>query len=213
MKHLQFYSKYKTARDKAWQILLDCKIKKLPVDIRELSQKLDIKIYTYKKAMALIEALKLKEFTENEGFCTKINGHYVIFLDAEIKPKQRLYFTTAHEIGHIVLGHLDTENVSCKSGISVWNSGEIQPPNQIEAQANIFASRLLAPACVLKEMKIDNICEIMEVTGLSFTASKIRLERLNELKSRGKFYLSPQEARLKQEFSDFISEYCYRKTK
>lgn len=205
MSESDFYEEYKRARDLAWKILAEYKVGALPVDIGRLCRALQISIYTYKKDRALIDTLKLTEFTKNDGFCTNINGHFVMFLNTEVTPRGRLHFTAAHEIGHIVLGHLDSNNEACQKGKSVWNRGEDKSPNPLETQANIFASRLLSPACVLYEIGVQTVSELMEITGLSYSAAKIRLGRINELRARGKFYTSPIEKQVLREFEAFIA--------
>lgn len=194
------YNYYKVARDKAWQNLIKYRIKSLPVDVFEVCKKAGVKIFTYRAGERLIKKYGLEKNLNNDGFTTKINGRYVIFYDDTITPKSRIIFTIAHEMGHIALGH-------ARTGVTIWNRGEQAEPAPEETQANIFASRLLAPACVIKEMDIHTAEELQEITGLSYTAAKIRLERLNQLRARDKFYLSPLEREVKSNFEKFIKNY------
>ena len=55
------------------------------------------------------------------------------------------------------------------------------------------------------ELNIQNADELQAATGLSYTAAKIRLERLNALRERGKFYLSPLERQVYKNFEDYIN--------
>ena len=194
------YDYYKTARDKAWQNLKKYRIKSLPVDVFEMCKKAGVKIFTYRSGGRLIKKYELEKNLNNDGFTTKINGNYVIFYDDTITPKSRIIFTIAHEMGHIALGH-------ARTGVTIWNRGEQAEPSPEETQANIFASRLLAPACVLKELDIRTVEELQKITGLSYTAAKIRMDRLKQLRARDKFYLSPLEREVKSNFEKFIREY------
>lgn len=194
------YNNYKIARDKAWRNLIKYKINSLPVDVLDVCKKAGVGVYTYVNGKSILEDYRIQINTENEGFTTKINGKYVIFYNDTITPKSRIIFTIAHEMGHIALGH-------ARTGVTIWNRGEQAEPAPEETQANIFASRLLAPACVIKEMDIHTAEELQEITGLSYTAAKIRLERLNQLRARDKFYLSPLEKEVKSNFEKFIRDH------
>ena len=113
-------------------------------------------------------------------------------------------------------GDLETNNVACRSGVSLWNrTGD--EPNPMEAAANVFASRLLAPACVLHALDIHTAGDIASLCGLSNTAAEIHAKRMAELyarerewlrtKGRSCFGVSPQERRALAQFWKFIAEY------
>lgn len=75
----------------------------------------------------------------------------------------------------------------------------------------IINGRTLAPACVLMELNIQTADDLQAVTGLSHTAAEIRLKRLNELRTRRKFYLSPLERHVYKNFEKYIDYFHYRK--
>ncbi len=204
MNESNFYSNYMQARNKAWEIIFKFGINSLPVPISKLCNQMDIRLFSYIEADSLIKAYKLTEYTKNDGFATIIQNNYVIFYNENI-PKSRIRFTIAHEIGHIVLGDLIKTNPSGRSRATSWNIGEQTEPDPCEAAANIFASRLLAPACVLWKLGIDNADEISLLCGLSKSASQIRANRMKTLCTRKKFIASPLEAKVLEQFYDFIS--------
>lgn len=74
---------------------------------------------------------KMSNFAEKEnGFCYKtVYGKY-IFLDYERSDEQKL-MALLHEVGHILLGHLD--------------SGKLQNKTQNEIDANEFVKTVLCP--------------------------------------------------------------------
>lgn len=112
--------------------------------------------------------------------------------------KQRIRFTIAYEIGHIVLGHLSSgANAICNREPAPYDS-------IIEYQANIFASRLLAPACVLRALDANTPEKIAQYCDISLQSAQIRAERIQTLKSRNKFGLSPLEAKVYRQFWWFI---------
>ena len=200
------YGDYKKSRDLSWETIVKYNIRELPVQVLDLCQKMGIIVSSYTMGHKTINALGYDGVARvNDGFCTIINNQYFIFYDETIQPHGRLKFTVAHELGHIMLGHLKSENSAYRSKTTQWNRTEMDEPNSIESQANIFASRLLAPACVLLELDIDNVDDLQMLTGLSHAAAKIRLERLKVLRDRSSFYVSPLERKAIEQFKDFIN--------
>ncbi len=216
MRQSEFYSDYKKARDTAWKVLFKYQIGAIPVDVTKLCDDMDIVLHSYKTGAAYIKACRLEQLAEeNDGFVTVIKNNYVVFINEKALPPGRLRFTVAHEIYHVLNGDLNTNNAACRSGVSLWNrAGE--EPNPIEAAVNVFASRLLTPACVLHALDVyASLC------GLSNTAAEIRAKRMAELyarerewlrtKGRSCFGVSPQERRALAQFGKFIAEYkCWR---
>ena len=213
----KFYNDYKESRDKAWEIIFRYGVSRLPVEIKELCELMKINLFSYHSGAEIIRDYKLDRYTANEGFSTCINDNYIIFYDESVEPHTRKRFTVAHEIGHIILGHLEYESVACRGGVTLWNNGNIEEPSPIETAANIFAARLLAPACVLHALDIHTAGDIAGLCGLSNTAAEIRAKRMAELyarerewlhaKGRSCFGVSPQERRALAQFGQFIAEY------
>lgn len=212
-----FYGDYKKARDKAWDVISNYNVSSLPVDVIGLCARMGIITSSYQKAKRTIRAFGLAEYTSgNDGFATIIRGRYFIFYDDTVNPPGRIRFTLGHELGHIVLGHLLSENISCHAGVTVWNRGENTEPNKYETTANIFSSRLLAPACVLRALDLHTPEEISELCGLSSIAAKVRSERMEQLYQRERewlrkynkscFGISDQEKTALKQFEEFIND-------
>ncbi len=190
------YEHYKKARDMAWSVLIDCGINKLPVNLNDIAKKYDIDIILYSQSN-LISAFK-KEIVTGDGFTSTINNKKVIFLNDRIKNKDRRRFTVAHELGHILLGHninkyIQARNMEIDSTIDM---------NELEA--NVFARNILMPACVLKELDVTTVDEIMEVCKISKQSAIVRLRRLEELKKRDMFYMHHLEKNVIKQFEEFI---------
>lgn len=195
---------YKNSRDAAWQMLIKNRIASLPVSVQRICKSERVKLFTYEEGSALIQKLGLEEHTtENDAFSI---GRRIFYDDT--KPTTRQRFSVAHELGHIVL-HTPNE-------ATVYNR-EISPGDDpIEREANIFASRLLAPLCVLHYLNLNSAAEIAEVCNISMTAAEIRYMRLCEIRERdrrsrerdgyGSFLLSPFERKVLENFKDFITE-------
>lgn len=101
-------------------------------------------------------------------------------------------------MGHIFLGHALINN-------QYLRTVDVSKPI-IETEADMFASRLLAPACVLWGLDIHSPEDISRICGISYTAAKIRAERMKILYKRNKFLTSPLEQQVYEQFKDFIQE-------
>ena len=195
---------YKSSRDAAWEMLIKHNITALPVSVQKLCKKEHIKLLTYKEGEKIIKKFDLTEHTiGNDAFCIG----KIIFYDDTTTP-QRQRFSVAHEIGHIVL-HQPKE-------ATTYNREMSPNDNPIESEANVFASRLLAPLCVLHFVGVQSPEEISELCNISITAAKIRYERLCEIRKRdnemfnkngcGCFLLSPLEREVFKNFGLYIKE-------
>ena len=138
----------------------------------------------------------LSDIEKSRGF--KISG-YISFNETEKKfeiyinkdrPKVRMYFTLAHEIGHYFLHKESLKGVLEEKG-SVTDADEIFEGNPLfredgglsnvqEASANAFAASLLMPEERVRESfeEIRDIEECAKLFQVSWTAMSIRLEKL-----------------------------------
>lgn len=183
------YQRYKSSRDVAWDVLIKYGVSELPVDILGICKLLGVKV-------------KYKHFDDgNDGTAQIIESQAVILLEPD-RPRERKRFTIAHELGHILLGHVG----KCEL-VSREPSGS---DSLIEHEANVFASRLLAPACVLWGLGLHTPEEIMRVCDISYTAACIRAERMKELYTRNKFLISPRERIVYKQFENYIKYHQHR---
>lgn len=190
------YRAYRNGRNAAWQCLIDFNMTRLPVEVIDIAIKIGIKIVKNSDA----NVLKLNE----SGISLfKDNQWYIIFNDKDIR--QRYRFTIAHELGHIFLGH------TLKAG-RYARTFDLSRPIE-ETEADIFASRLLAPACVLWGLNLHTPQEIASACDISLRSAEIRAERMKILYKRNKFLTSPLEKQVYGNFKEFIKEYPrqYRK--
>lgn len=193
---------YKNSRDTAWRILIKNQVSSLPVDVRSICRSEHVRLFTYREGAELIDRLELRAHTVgNDAFSV---SRIIFFDDQTSEARQR--FSIAHELGHIVL-HQPTAP-------TVYNR-EISPNDDpVESEANIFASRLLAPLCVLHFLNLNSPREISELCRISMTAAQIRYERLRAVRQRdlemqsktgrGCFLLSPLELRVYENFCKYI---------
>lgn len=193
------YCNYKNARDAAWKTLIECGISSLPVRPSEICRHYNWVLADYIDGKRSIELLGLSELREKtDGFCAVTENHVYIFYDSSLTVgRQR--FTVAHEIGHLILGHVGPGTAT------VENREPTGAEREEETQANQFAARLLAPACVLHEIGATEPEEIQKMCGISKQAAKIRAERMQELERRGRYYTSNLECRVVRQFESYIA--------
>lgn len=189
------YKDYQNARDAAWRILLDCRIDRLPVDLNVICKALGIRVFRYASVQGLPDSAY-----QTDGMTFFSSGVPVILYD-ESKSPERIRFTVAHELGHLVLRHV-------APGQQTITNREPSPTDSpIETAANQFAARILAPACVLWGLNIHTPDEISGLCHISKQAAEFRAARMETLYERGKFLSSPLERLVYSQFLPFIQEY------
>ena len=183
------YGRYKNARDSAWQVLIDYNINSLPINVVSIATSAGIKI---------LKNSIVRKLTKGEiGISVwDSNKWYIIYDDT--MSKERARFTIAHELGHIFLGHPLKDSYHARTI-------NIDKP-RVETDADIFASRLLAPACVLWGLNLHTPEEIKEACGISYQAAELRANRMRELYERNKFLISPLERQVYNNFADYIDQ-------
>lgn len=177
------YKQYQNSRDLAWRVLLNERITELPVPIVQICRQMGIRVKPYTPN------------DDNDGYSTIIWGSPNIFASQECSP-ERQRFTVAHELGHILLGHVGEKKLV--------NREPSRGDNPIEQEANVFASRLLAPACVLWALDARTPEQIARLCRISHQAATFRAERMELLYQRNKFLTSPLERAVYEQFVDFI---------
>lgn len=188
------YKNYQNARDAAWRILLDCGVEQLPVNLTDICKKLGVRVRKYEDTRGLPEAA-----LQTDGLTFFSWGRPVILYNQD-KPPMRIRFTIAHELGHLVLGHV-------APGQQTTVNREPSPTDDpVETAANQFAARLLAPACVLWGLDIHTPEEIAQLCHISQQAAQFRAERIAVLYRRERFLTSPLEQQVYERFQPFIKE-------
>lgn len=177
------YKDYQQSRDSAWKILLDCRVTSLPVRVSAVCRQLGIHIRV------------LATDDPRDGVSTIIGDVPYIGINRTRTP-ERLRFTVAHEVGHIILGHVGRYDLV--------NREPSPTDSPVEQAANVFASRLLAPACVLWGCRVRCAEDIRQLCGISRAAAEYRMERMRVLYQRGRFFTSPLEQQVYDAFNDFI---------
>lgn len=193
------YADYQSARDASWETLVRMKVKELPVKVSDICNSYGYVLLDYQVGMEPIAALGLSAQVKiSDGFSTIKDYQYYIFYNPGMSAG-RIGFTVAHELGHILLGHLRKE-------------GQITPRNKepakgdppTETMANVYASRLLAPAFVLHSLKAESPEEISRLCDISLQSATFRAQRMELLNDRDKFDISPLERAFHKQFMLYI---------
>nr|DAJ16864.1 MAG TPA: IrrE protein [Caudovirales sp. ctMlE25] len=185
------YGRYKNIRNASWQALIDFQVSQLPVMLTDVAKQAGIKIIKNSDCWVL---------SNNQiGLSIYANNKWYIIYD-DRNSKERCRFTIAHELGHIFLGHSVTNNGRFRT------VGEIDKPEEEQA-ADMFAARLLAPACVLWGMELHSPKDIAQACNISYEAATYRAMRMEILYKRNMFLTSDLEKQVYSNFSEFINNY------
>lgn len=118
------------------------------------------------------------------------------------KPKARIRFTLAHELGHCLIGHLKFGKTYNRNSEKDFDGMDI-----FEMQANVFARDILMPATVLHSLDIKSFEDISRICNVSMLSAEIRYKRLTELNERNVFNRHPLERQVYRQFSEYIKRH------
>ena len=182
------YSIYKRLRDRAWQCLIDNKISSLPVDVLGIARSHGIRIIKNTLVNALTNEENGRSFFDGDEW-------YIIYND--LNPTEISRYTIAHELGHIFLEHE-------LAHVKYADIKQISSKPKSEQQADMFAVRLLCPACFLWALSLHTAEDIASFCKVPLSIAKKRAKHMNELYKRNKFLSSPLEKEVYNNFIDNI---------
>ncbi len=180
------YTLKKFSRDIVWDILLREEVKELPVKVSDICAGLGIAVKCYRSTDG------------NRGFCNIVGGVPYIFVDSASERSVRR-FTAAHELGHILLGHV--------GDFTDLKHPEPLNAEKLEADADAFAARLLAPSCVLFGCGVRSKEEIALLCDISLDLASKRMRRVRALRRRGRLSCPYEEIEVCSQFMPFIYRY------
>lgn len=207
------YGQYQNARNASWQCLIRHNVCALPVSMSKIFREEGIPIGRYCDNAAQIRESGLGWIMDNDGFTIRnSDGKLSVFYNEQCTAP-RIRFTLAHELGHIYLGHLTDGN---EVQYSTRNKEPLEIADPAERDANVFASRLLAPSCVLWRLGIHSPGDIAQLCQISIAAAQFRAERMEVLyrreavwlaeKGHSCFLQSPLERQVLEQFSEYIKK-------
>lgn len=182
-----YYGIYSSCRDMAWRCHLDFDIRSLPVKLAAVAKRAGILIHK-NSAIGELRNMEL-------GASIFVDGIWHIVYDDRL-PYAEARMVLAHELAHIFLGHdYKYTDYRFASGTKKLKS---------EREADMFAIRLLAPACVLHELGITDAPRIERLCEIPPKAARQRAARMAVLEKRGAFYKSAEERAVLEGFSEYI---------
>ena len=121
----------------------------VPICGFEIATRMGIKVVPYSALDERVRKLMIKE--SEDGFTKIDRGEYVIYYQ-DNKTYGRINNTIMHEIGHIVLGHLEESELA-------------------EAEAKFFAKYALAPPPLIHKFKLKSPDEVRALFAISQEAA------------------------------------------
>lgn len=181
---------YYNVRNTAWDFLLKNNVISFPLDIKTILQNNHWKLLTYDTYSKLnnISMKELKKISTDGFVDIDQNDDYIIVVNQE-NSLQRRRFTICHEIGHIVLHKIFLDI------------------KKLEKEANMFASRILMPMLLIKELEIKTKEDLSKICNVSLQSAEIRMKRFNKIKGRERFYTNPLEKELLEQLQPFIQKH------
>lgn len=153
---------YQFISDKILEVYIECSIKEFPIDCIGILQHYNFRLLSYREIKNSDPELHeiAKEFSDDAFRYKKI----ICYNSTVVEGRMR--FSLMHELGHYLLEH--KENT---------------PEN--EAEADYFASSVLAPRVAIWRMWHPTAEEIHKCFGLSYAASNRALDNFNRRKIHG----------------------------
>ena len=149
MSRLPKAPRWKRSIEAAYDFLIENEERTLPLDLHKALKSRGYIVRTYSR-IAEKSNVSLADVCDSLGskdgtseYRPQRNKHAICYNDTT-KPRGRIKWTLAHELGHITLGHLrDFPETGTKHPALKKSSYRI-----LEAEANVFARELLAPSTV-----------------------------------------------------------------
>ncbi|MDR1065951.1 MAG: ImmA/IrrE family metallo-endopeptidase [Clostridiales bacterium] len=139
--------------------LMDSGVRSLPIKADKLSSKrLKWHYATYSEGYEFIKSVNYERFCEDHpAFSMRLeNGYYIIFYNGFL-PFSHINYILAHEIGHILLGHCLPDSQSYDANaLNEYpdNAANSAFMDEFEREADMFASHILAPLCILSATRV-----------------------------------------------------------
>ncbi|OPJ56104.1 ImmA/IrrE family metallo-endopeptidase [Clostridium chromiireducens] len=195
-------------------IYVKLNITRFPINITEIISSFDnIRIVSYHQLMLKKNLTKEEtfEFLSSEEGCTdyyKQKNKYIIYYnDIDYKSEERVRWTLAHELGHILCGHYCQ-----KTKIFCEDLTEAEYKFK-EAEANYFTGLLLSNPVILNKLNIKSSYDIEVYCALSSEAARYRYDNYKKwcknkfITSSDRYIVRNFETYLKeqaQEYKEFI---------
>ncbi len=162
--------------------------------LEEIALSNNWKLCSYSSNKDLIKSLNLEKNIELDAFSFIKKDSIIIFYNDKLQNND-IIFNILHEFGHIFLKH---KNISYS----------LNCPNLVEQEneANLFACEVLAPSCVLKQLNIKSIDDILKFSNLPAKHSIYHINNITNFSN-----IDEISERLIKIFNDYIKRNTYIK--
>ena len=192
------------ATSRAYELLVQLDIGAFPINpykIIEHFPQWNIAAYTVlQHRWGIDDPLNIdRDKAEAKTMIIRGSGEYLIVYDDRINNESRIRWTLAHEIGHIVLGHLVHFEATAlnRRGLRATEY------RTLEIEAHWFAAELLSPKTILKLFSFgessDGISLICDIS------KEAAIKRLKQLKYQDYGYFTTENM-IRRNFYDHISK-------
>lgn len=169
---------YPLVSAKIIEIFQKYKIKSFPIDCEYLVKEMGCKIYRYSE---------LSE--EKRNSCLLVSDESMkirnrIYYNDKIMSEGRARFSIIHELGHIVLEHGEYRNEA------------------LEAEANYFASHILAPRMAIHYAGCENHIHVAKQFNLSYEAAQYAFDDYRRWHRQAAYKMGAYDKLMYQHFYD-----------
>ncbi len=185
-----FYGVYRSCRDAAWRCQLDFEVCRLPVKVIEIARVAGIRV---------VRNSSIDELRTGELAVSIFDGRVWTIVYDDRLDTMTVRFVTAHELGHIFLGH--------EYRVGERRFAFTGQKLALEREADMFAVRLLAPAFALHELGAIDAESISALCQIPLELARERAKRMSLLERRKSYYKSPKEKQLYDKFKAFFEEF------
>ncbi len=175
--------RFSLVRQRAYDLLANLDISEFPIDPQKIIKHfpewhlvgwLELHVNT-----GIDDPLYLnRDMAEAKTVCQRGTCDYLIVFDERVDNPQRIRWTLAHEIGHIIMGHLIDFDATAlnRRGLTEKEHGVL------EVEAHWFAAELLAPKTIIKRFNFqDNPQGISLICDISKDAAERRLKDIMKI--------------------------------
>lgn len=155
------------------------RLDRFPVDVSQLAKE-SANIFRWNDPITEIKAADIQKF-EGALFANDAKSAWMLLYNSRITSSGRVRFTQAHELGHYILHRQLKDEFQCTDAdMRNWDK------QNIEAQADVFASYLLMPLDdyrkqLTTEVDLDVLGHCADRYGVSLTAAILKwLEHTDE---------------------------------
>ncbi len=187
----------------AWQVLVAANVTNLPVNINHVCKDSGIKMVKYSSIIyPLFDNYKLTESMTaiSASFSMNIHNKPFIFYDDAQKNIRLTRFAIAHELGHILLRHNEAGAISA---FDLDNPAFLRG----EKGADAFATYLLAPSCVLRQLNIHRRNDIVNICDIPNQYVVEKSKYMKHLCKHNIFLDFDLECKVCMQFGEFIQKH------